>query len=60
MILDPLNDDIKQNAGIPVSRADRLENSEFLKNSAASYKESIEKNLGHEKSDVTLNSEGGG
>ena len=58
-ILDPLNDDIKQNAGIPVSRADKLENSEFLKNSAISFKESIEKNLGHEKIDKTLNSEGG-
>ena len=48
-ILDPLNDDIKQDAGIPVSRADRLDNSEFLKNSATSFKESIEKNVGHEK-----------
>ena len=57
MILDPLNDDIKQNAGIPVSRADKLENSEFLKNSATSFKESIEKNLGQEKIDKTLNSE---
>ena len=54
MILDPLNDDMKQNAGIPVCRADRLENSEFLKNNATSFKESIEKNVGHEKPDITL------